>query len=390
MASAHNTTQQKELWTRDFLLITLGNLFIFLGFQMLLPIMPVFALELGGTEAWAGMVTGIFTLASVIMRPITGRLLDRQGRKGVYLGGLLLFFLCMVAYHWVPGIVFLLLLRFIHGFGWGASSTASSTIATDIIPKARMGEGMGYFGLTGTLAMAVGPALSLGLAGRYGYNTVFTIATASVVIALVFALLIRYQEPEGRANPDLANKQSIFEKTALRPGVTIAFITMSYGGVVSFIALYAAQRQVENIGLFFTVYAIALMISRPVFGKLSDRKGYSFAILPGMIGVSGAMLLLFFAHTLAGFVVAGFIYGLGFGALQPALQAMAVRNVPPSRRGAANATFFLGFDLGIGVGAMLWGAVAELVGYQAIYLWALLPIGIAFVIYWKARHTMGL
>ncbi len=87
MASAHNTTQQKELWTRDFLLITLGNLFIFLGFQMLLPIMPVFALELGGTEAWAGMVTGIFTLASVIMRPITGRLLDRQGRKGVYLGG---------------------------------------------------------------------------------------------------------------------------------------------------------------------------------------------------------------------------------------------------------------------------------------------------------------
>lgn len=87
MASAHNTTQQKELWTGDFLLITLGNLFIFLGFQMLLPIMPVFALELGGTEAWAGMVTGIFTLASVIMRPITGRLLDRQGRKGVYLGG---------------------------------------------------------------------------------------------------------------------------------------------------------------------------------------------------------------------------------------------------------------------------------------------------------------
>jgi MFS family permease len=158
---------------------------------------------------------------------------------------------------------------------------------------------------------------------------------------------------------------------------------MSYGAVVSFIALYAEERQVQNIGLFFTVYAIALLVSRPYFGRLADQKGNSFAVIPGIAAILGAMVILYFAHSLSIFLFAGFIYGLGFGAVQPSLQAMAVRNVEPSRRGAANATFFLGFDLGIGIGSILWGMVAQVAGYGLIYIWAMVPVMIALFVYFK-------
>lgn len=378
MSSNPTIADQQPLWTKDFIMITLANFFIFLGFQMLLPVLPVYATKLGGTDASAGLVVGVFTLSAVLMRPIAGRLLDQHGRRGVYLSGLVLFLISVIAYHWVPTVLLLLILRFIHGFGWGAASTASGTIATDIIPKSRLGEGMGFFGLTNSLSMALAPALGLSIMKWSGFDAVFIISATAVVIAILLAFPIKYHTPVSEASPQRSN---FFEKAALLPGVLILFVTMTYGSVVAFIALYADSRGVQNIGLFFTVYAIALMVSRPLFGRLADRKGYSAAIIPGMLGVLATMLILYFSASLSAFLAAAVIYGLGFGAVQPSLQAMAVRTVTPFRRGAANATFMVGFDLGIGLGSMIWGAVAELTGYQAIYLWAMVPAGIAILLY---------
>jgi MFS family permease len=378
--------QNKEpLWTRDFILISVASLFITLGFQMLLPVLPVFSAKLGGSDAWAGLVIGIFTFSSDLMRPVAGRLLDKQGRRGVYIIGLIVFLLCVLAYPWTSTILVLLILRFIHGFGWGASSTASSTVASDIIPKSRLGEGMGYFGLTSTLAMAVAPALGLGLLSRSGFNTVFYVSAGLVLISILIALPINYQKPDEQL---IIEKKGIIEKSAILPAIVIFFITMTYGSIVSFIALYAAQKQVENIGLFFTVYAAALLISRPYFGRLTDSKGASFAVFPGIICVILSMSMIYFANSLIAFLIAGFIYGIGFGAIQPALLALAVRNVSQSRRGAANATFFLGFDLGIGVGSIIWGLIAEILGYQIIYLLTIIPAIIGGLIYIKSIRKL--
>lgn len=382
--------QKKEpLWTRDFILIAIASLFITLGFQMLLPVLPVFSAKLGGSDTWAGLVVGIFTISAVLMRPIAGRLLDSQGRREVYLLGLIVFLVCVVAYNWTSTILVLLTIRFMHGFGWGASSTASSTIASDIIPKSRLGEGMGYFGLTSTLAMAIAPALGLGLLSRYGFNSVFYISAGVVLISIFIALPIKYYKPEvlPKSDSDVKPKFSlarIFERSAILPALVVFFVTMTYGSIVSFIALYAEQKQIENIGLFFTVYAVALLISRPYFGLLTDRKGTSYAVLPGIIFVILSMSLIYFANSLTIFLIAGFIYGIGFGAIQPALQAMAVRKVDHSRRGAANATFFLGFDLGIGAGAIMWGIIAEILGYQIIYLLAIIPAVVGALVYIKS------
>jgi len=390
-----DTEFQKKvpLWTRDFILISIASLFITLGFQMLLPVLPVFSAKLGGSDAWAGLVVGIFTISAVIMRPIAGRLLDKQGRKGVFLIGLLVFLICVLLYNWTSTILVLLILRFIHGFGWGASSTASSTIASDIIPKSRLGEGMGFFGLTSTLAMAVAPALGLELLDGYGFSTVFYISAGFVLISIMIAFPIKYHKPEVDQKPDVdksvdPGKAGIIEKSAILPAVVIFFVTMTYGAIVSFIALYAGQRQVENIGLFFTIYAVALLISRPYFGRLTDRKGTSYAVLPGIICVILSMCLIYSANSLIVFLIAGFIYGIGFGAIQPALQAMSVRKVDHARRGAANATFFLGFDLGIGAGAILWGIIAEHYGYQLIYLLAIIPAVVGTIVYFGSNKKL--
>ncbi|HMM06908.1 MAG TPA: MFS transporter [Clostridiales bacterium] len=379
--------QKKEpVWTRDFILMSIASLFITLGFQMLLPVLPVFSASIGGSDAWAGLVVGIFTISAVVMRPVSGRLLDKYGRRGVYLIGLIVFLLCVVAYNWTATIFALLMLRFIHGFGWGAASTASSTVASDIIPKSRLAEGMGYFGLTSTLAMAIAPALGLELLGAYGFNTVFYVSAGVVIICILISLPIKYHKPDALSQPSAALPSkpgigAIIEKTAILPAIVIFFITMTYGSIVSFIALYANQRQVENIGLFFTVYAAAVLISRPYFGRLTDKKGTRFAVIPGIFFVIIAMLLVSLANSLPVFLIAGFIYGIGFGATQPALQALSVSKAAPSRRGAANATFFLGFDLGIGAGSILWGIVAENFGYQFIYLLAIIPAIVGALIY---------
>jgi len=138
---------------------------------------------------------------------------------------------------------------------------------------------------------------------------------------------------------------------------------------------------VANIGVFFTVYAVTLALTRPVSGMLLDRKGYDVVVYPGMLAIAAVMLLLSQAESLGMFLLAGVFYGLGFGSVQPSMQALTVRNVPFHRRGAANGTFFSAFDLGIAVGALLWGAVSQAVGYAQMYLRTTLPVLTALVLY---------
>ncbi|EAX47638.1 major facilitator superfamily MFS_1 [Thermosinus carboxydivorans Nor1] len=375
---ARNRTDspREQLWTRDFILICTTNLFIFCGFQMLMPTLPVYAKHLGGSDAAAGLIVGSVSVAAVLMRPVAGQALDYYGRKGIFLAGLVVFISAVLAYIWAPSLGVLLLIRFIHGFGWGATSTAASTVAADIIPKARLGEGMGYFGLTTTVAMAFAPALGLYLTSHFSFTVLFLASAFIVAIAAGLALSIGYRH----INAAKA-KTFLLEKAALRPALVIFFVTMTYGAVVSFLALYAAQQGIDNIGPFFTVYAIALAVARPLSGRLADRRGFDIVVIPGVVLIMVAMFLLYLANSFAWFLAAGIVYGIGFGAVQPGLQAMSVLKAPPNRRGAANATFFIGFDLGIGFSSVLWGLVSQAFGYKAMYLWTVVPALLALSIY---------
>lgn len=369
----------KVLWTKNFIIINLINLLIFFGFQMLLPTLPIYAKKLGGTNSIIGLVTGAFVVSSVIIRPISGLLLDKLGRQKVFLVGSFIFILSVFSYSFVPFISGILIIRFIHGFGWGAVSTASNTIASDNIPKNRFGEGMGYFSLTSSLAMAVAPTIGLFVISKYSFQVLFFISTILAVLSVIVAFKLEYKKIEDKEQTKI--KASLYEKLSITPSIIVFFVTITYGALTSFLPLYAAQKGIENIGIFFTVYAISLFISRPIFGKIIDKLGFDYAIIPGLICIIISMTLLSQASNISMFLIAAFIYGVGFGATQSSLQTMAVTGVSPSRLGAANATFFTAFDCGVGLGAVILGVISSNVGYAEMYLWASASAVIAFILY---------
>lgn len=369
-----------SIWTRNFILIMASNFFVFMGFQMLLPTMPVYVQQLGGTEDMVGLVIGIFTITAVALRPFAGRALDTRGRRIVYLFGLFIIVISTLSYKLMATVGMVLALRLLHGIGWGASTTAAGTVAADIIPKSRLGEGMGFYGLTTVISMATAPAIGLYIINQWGFNTLFDTSAILVFMAVIIAMLIKYR-PLDTHPIEKSGKYSLYEREAYKPTVIIFFITLTYGSIVSFIALYAARFNIENIGVFFTAYAVTLLFSRPLFGRLADKKGFDYSMIPGIICIGLTMVVLFFAQNLYFFLAAAVLYGIGFGAVQPSLQAMAVYNVTPQRRGAANGTFMSGFDLGIGIGSIIWGMTAKAFGYSTMYLLTIIPVLIALGIY---------
>lgn len=361
-----NMENKPKIWTKDFVGITVINLLLFFGFQMLSPTMPIYVKSLGGADSIIGWITGIATIASLIIRPLSGVVLDKLGRKAVLLIGVGIIIVVTLAYWWFPYVGIILAIRFLHGFGWGAASTASNTVATDVMPKERFGEAMGLFSLSASLALALSPGIGLALFDRLNAPGLMLTSAGFGVIALILSFFFRYRTA---GMPQTINKKVvIFERSSLRPTVIIFFISASYGSIVGFISLYALEKGITNIGLYFLVYAAAMLITRPVFGRLVDRFGFSATVYPGLIMLIMAMVVLSQASTLLMFLIVALLYGVGFGAVQSSLQTLSVIYAPKDRLGAANATFLTGFDGGIGFGSIVAGIVASALGYSWMYL----------------------
>lgn len=375
-----NHSNATPLWTRDFLLVMASNLAVFLGFNLLLPTLPIYVDRLGGNEIQVGLITGIFTLSAVVVRPWVGADLDRRGRRGLLLAGLATFIVAAFAYNFAATISLLLLIRVLHGAGWGASTTAAGTVAADIIPGPRRAEGMGYFGFSGTLAMTVGPAAGILMIEQLGFTHLFAASALLGVLSLGLAWAIVYPPPAaGLSRPNF------FEKRAVPPAAVMSLTAVSFGAFVSFITLLMKQRSIPGTGHVFTILAAALILTRPLAGIIVDRKGPSPVVVPGGILVTAGLLILAQAHSLAGALAFAAVYGVGFGMVQPTLQALSIDLVPSSNRGAATAVFFSAFDLGIGLGAMALGPVAQFFGYEAAFLTAAIVNTLAVALYLAGR-----
>ncbi|MFC3041203.1 MFS transporter [Virgibacillus xinjiangensis] len=369
-----------RIWTRDFVLICLANFFVFLGFQMTLPTIPLFVKELGGNDQLVGVIVGVFTFSALLLRPYAGHALESRGRRFVYMVGLSVFVLSIGSYGFIGSILLLFLIRMIQGAGWGFSTTAGGTIATDLIPPKRRGEGMGYFGLSGNIALAVGPSLGLALVGVISFSSLFMICAAFGLIALLLSSRIQYKKVDQSVETTTV-KFDIFEKTALEPSILLFFITATFGGIATFLPLHAIENGVAGIELYFLVYAVFLMISRTFAGQIYDKKGHQYVFPPGTVLIISAMFLLAWLPNTAILLVAAALYGLGFGSVQPALQAWAVDKAANNRKGMANATFFSFFDLGIGIGAIAFGQLAYIYGYGSIYITSGLSVMVSLLLY---------
>ncbi|MEE9158544.1 MAG: MFS transporter, partial [Gammaproteobacteria bacterium] len=280
--------------------------------------MPIYIERLGGSNVMAGLFWGSFTTASTGVRPVAGRLLDFFSRRTVFLVGLPIMILSVLSYRWTSSMTVLLVLGFTQGLGFGSTNTAAGTIAADLIPKPRLGEGMGFFALAATTAMALGPVTGLFIITRLSFSTLFYVSAATSCCAFVLGYLIRYrsfhrQDPDRMRDPvsNEPRRMSVFELRAVGPSLVMFFTNTVFGAVVTFIALYALEEGITNIGPFFTVYAVALALTRPLSGIVSDRLGTDVVVVPGLVLVAASMVLLSYANTLSIFLGAGIIFGLG-------------------------------------------------------------------------------
>ncbi|MBX4150515.1 MFS transporter [Paenibacillus lautus] len=366
----------ERLWTKPFIQMTVGMLFLFTGFYLLLPTLPLYIKHLGGSETQVGLAAGAFTLTAVVFRPMVGGLVDRYGRRAFYIWGLIFFVLSMYLYDWVGSILLLLALRILHGASWAFSTTSIGTVITDLIPASRRGEGMGWYGMAMTVAMAIGPMLGTYIVGGYSFRTLFLVATGLSLVAFILAYMTRapYQTKPS------AGRIQLVEKSVLPVTVAIFFLAVAYGGITTFLPLFAESIRV-NPGTFFLVYAVALTLIRPFAGKLSDRFGEAAVIIPSLVVTAGALIVLSLSSGLPGLIIAAILYGIGFGSAQPALQAATLRIAPEDRRGAANASFMTAFDLGIGLGAILLGLVSERIGYAYLFTVTAVSVVVSLVIF---------
>lgn len=385
MAAPSIMNNRQPLWTRDFILVIAANLAVFAGFQLMLPTLPKYVIALGGDRESVGLILGIFTISAVAFRPWFGRQMDLRGRRGIWMAGLVVFVLVALSYGLAGSLGALFAMRIVHGIGWGASTTAAGTVAADLIPPRRRGEGMGYFGLASNLAMAVGPALGLAIVGRFGFRIMFLSSALLALGALAFAALIHYPPMEREAG-----RPALVERAVLAPAAIMFLMTVSYGGVVSFITLLAEERGIgtDLVGLFFTAYAVVLILTRPAAGLLADRSGPTLVVIPGSVFLIAGLVLLALVPSPAALLWSGALYGLGFGAIQPIILALVVDLVPPSRRGTANATFFSAFDLGIGLGSMGLGVVAGWIGFRGMYLAAAVVAFLGLLLYVALREPL--
>lgn len=275
----------------------------------------------------------------------------------------------------------MIVIRFLHGLTWGSLSTTGSTVAVDFIPASRRGEGISLFGLSMTIAMAIGPLIALTILGRMDYQWVFLIATGISLVGLILALNIRF--PEYKSNHDNRSfiLKRLVEKSSIPLSLNVLIITTTYGGILSFSSIYGKEIGVENSGLFFLLLAGGIGISRFFSGTIFDRVGPFRIVIIGMLLLIIGFPILFLIPNSLGYHIAAVIIGLGFGIIMPTFQAMVNNLVKPDRRGAANSTYFTSFDLGIGLGMVLTGFISEQIGLGKAFLICSAIIALALLLF---------
>ncbi len=357
-----------SFYSKDFIFLTLSVFLISTAFYFLMPTLPVYLQEvLHAGKHEVGLIIGMYTLAALLVRPISGYALDTFGRKWIFLIGMILFSLLFLVYPIAASLIPLLILRFLHGLNWGASTTAGFTLVVDLVPAEKRGRGIGYFGLSFTFAMSIGPVIGLKVMGHGHFVALFLVAGAVSILGILMAMLIKYPIFKRPEKPVFSWK-ALISKPALPVSVNIMIVAASYGGVMTFITLYAKEINLNDYtGWYFTIMAVGTALTRIFSGKLFDRYGPTLISVLSIISVSGGLLLLSHAPVLESFLASGFLIGLGFGVLFPTLQTMANNVASHGHRGAANSTFLTGLDLGIGTGSVLTGLLSQALGLAWTY-----------------------
>ncbi len=393
--------KKQALWNRFFIS------FIFIGFTISIPmqlynaVLALYIEHLGGNATTVGFILIVFMIAASTARIVGGSLADNIGRRVVLFGGMAIFALATGAYVLFPFIGAVFVLRALQAVGFGVANNTSMAAATDVIPPHRMGEGIGYYGLCTSLSSAIGPAIGLALIADGDFNKVFLFA-AFMLAAGMFVLffnnyeqismkeqLSRYREAQTQrkaqnndAAASMSFKERYIEPKALPAALIQLIFCFAMGYISNFLTLYALQAGITTAGLFFTLSAVAMMISRLTVSRVADRVPGTVIMIPSaIVGIIAFIIMPLGTQNEWIFLLSGLLYGFCTGCILPLLNTEALRPVGANRRGVASANYMLGVDFGICFGGFVWGVFIDLLGHTSAIYGSALCIGLACVLY---------
>lgn len=368
-----------RLVTPSYCFILAANFLLFFGFWLLMPVLPFYLAEVfQANKATIGVVLSCYTIAALCIRPFSGYLLDTFARKPLYLLAYFIFTAMFAGYLVAGTLTLFILFRIIHGVSFGMVTVGGNTIVIDIMPSSRRGEGLGYYGLANNIAMSIGPMTGLFLHdASVSYPIIFCCSLGSCLIGMLCASTVKtpYKPPVKREPISL--DRFILLK-GLPAGISLLLLSIPYGMTTNYVAMYAKQIDIQaSTGFFFTFMAVGMAVSRLFSGKLVDRGKITQVIAAGLYVVIVSFFLLAAcvyiirwnsdACTVLFFLIA-LMLGIGFGIMFPAYNTLFVNLAPNSQRGTATSTYLTSWDVGIGIGMLAGGYIAEISTFDKAYL----------------------
>lgn len=396
----HNLQSPKmssRLFTRDYICILAANFLLFFGFWLLIPVLPFYLKETHHCQEVAlGAILSCYTLSEICIRPFSGFFMDKFPRKPIYI---ICYFCCtaiLLGYAVASTLTWFVILRTLHGAAFGGVTVGGNTLCVDIMPSSRRGEGLGYYGLTNNIAMALGPMTGLFLHGNVHYNTIFIIGMLASTAGLTAALTIRVKTPASLRKRNEAGTQAgsgqkadgcgvkavSLDRFILLRGIPVSIsllmLSIPYGATTSFVAMYAHEIGITApTGFFFTLMAAGMGVSRIFAGKQVDRGYITQCIHTGFYPAIVAFALLGLCRFImpasptaatATFFTVPVLLGVGFGVMFPAMNSLYINLAPNNRRATATSTYLTAWDMGISLGIFGSGFIAQQFTFYMVYL----------------------
>ena len=355
----------EPLLTRRFVALWIFQCATFFSLFQLLPVIPIRIVELGGNKATAGLFLFCYTLASALAAPIMGSIADRAGRRAMLVACSLLFVVFSLAYGLAPWLPVVLVIAVVHGALWSGILSAAGAIMTEFIPASRRTEGLAYWGLAPTAAIAIAPAVGMWIYRFFGWFAVCAeIAVLSVITAMWAS---RLPGGERRQSGPGGRKLELWDWRVVHAALSLGVVAFGYGGITSHVALLSRERGIHPESLFFTVFAIATVLIRLFTARLGDRFGPKVLLYPSFVAMPLAFFVLARSSDRLGMIAAAALFGAGLGASFPAFMTFIVGNTGEEQRARTFGSVILAFDTGIGVGSITIGAIASRIGFDAAF-----------------------
>ena len=388
--------EKDRLWTIDFTLAVIAGFFLGMLVHSFITTMAVYSMNsFGASEGVAGFTASIAMVGAIAGRLFAGKYMDRIGRRKVAVVSFVLSSAICILYFFANNVVALLAIRFFHGVMGGANHNAMATAVLDFIPPSRKAEGVAIYTLSFSFALAAAPALGMYIAAAWSYETLwllnccYAIAGAFIILPIRFAparftdkQLVRLREQKGFVG--------IFEKSAIPLSFMIFVLCICYLSVSAFAEAYTKDAGSQWIApVFFIIYSISMIVSRPFAGRLIDSRGENYVMIPGILFFAAGLVVFGLANSFSAsvasvlIIVSAPLMALGFGTLLPLGSAVAVKYADPARYGNIITTYFIFADAGSGLGALALGFVATGIGLSNTYFVSAAIVFATLAIYWR-------